>query len=79
MKKILEDFKKRYKEKIIFAQNYGYEGMIIPLFSDSDEVLLESIYNEEELQYMAYEYDWSEFLLFDFIDDTEKIIVSEYI
>jgi len=78
MKKILKDLKKQYEEKIIFAINYGYEGMMVPLFSDDDAVLLETIYNEEELQDMAYECDWNEFLLFDFINDTEKIILSEF-
>ena len=78
MKKILHDLKKKYKKNIKFAHDYGYQGMIVPLFGDCDEVFLESIYDEDELQDIAYENDWSEFLLFDFVEDTQKIMICEF-
>lgn len=52
--------------------------MLVPLFGDCDEVFLESIYDEDELRGMAYENDWSEFLLFDFVEDTQKIMICEF-
>lgn len=37
--------------------------MLVPLFGDCDEVLLESMHAEYELQDLAYEHNWNEFLL----------------
>ncbi len=51
--------------------------MLVSLFGDCDEVLLESMFAEDELQNLAYEHDWSEFLLFDFNDGSQKIMVCE--
>lgn len=52
--------------------------MIVPLFGESDEVLLEAMYDEDELRDIAYENGWSEFLLFDFVEDTQKIMACEF-
>ena len=78
MKKILQNLKKKYKKNIEFAHDYGYQGMIVPLFGESDEVLLEAMYDEDELRDIAYENGWSEFLLFDFVEDTQKIMDCEF-
>jgi len=78
MRKILKKMKKNLKYEIEFAKEAGFEGMLVMLDDLETYIYLESIYDDEMLEDIAYENGWEEVCaLIDFTQDSQRVIHVE--
>jgi len=75
MKKILKKVKKKLKSEIEFAQEAGFEGMLVMLDDSQTYIYLETIYDNETIEEIVYENGWDDdCALIDFSQNSQKMI-----
>lgn len=78
MKKTLKKIKKKLKKEIDFAQEAGFEGILIMLDDSESYIYLESIYDDETIEDIVYENGWEEScVMIDFAQNSQKFIAKQ--
>jgi len=78
MKKILKKVKKNLKHEIAFAQEAGFEGILMMLDDSESYMYLETIYDTEVIEDIVIENGWDEnCVVLDFVNHSQQIICLE--
>jgi len=71
-KSILNYLKGLYFNELVFAKQSGFEGVMIPIDSDSELCYLESC-RDNDLYNIAEESGWTNFAVINFVNNIENI------